>query len=417
MDYGKLAYLKAQDLEAQIDNIRTQVEMAPYNCLSVLDKRRYYFEQTYQTLNYFITARKNTTITLQYRVLIDSLILSSLNFSVYINDVLVETFTDYIGNETKSFTFTIVADGFPKGENYVYAVIEFPNIGQYNVFGCELNAMGNNIFESIKTIKVDVVKKLGGYFIITGKDEDNHLNIISQNMQGAFISTPAYQLSKNGSEYTISQMYYTSGLNTYTMDFYAYIDSDKNIVINLYNMITNQILDTATIFGAAANKIASCQRYDPAGLALSYISDNKIYTCFVTTNGADISYSAPIILDTKYGRVKDILMFEYDNLINLCFVTDSKSSYLMMQDPEKNNFDFSKNFLEKTINLGKCENLRFKPQSDNILMFIKQNGAVYERVLTDGKLSDMTLTAFCDELIPLDSFFISRKNDRINLIK
>lgn len=418
MDYGKLAYLKTEDLAKQVDSLRTQIETAPFNCLAVLDKRPVYFSKSLTIEEYTITAKKLTTLTLQYKILLSSESSETFNFSIYINNVRAEIFTDYIGKETKSFTFTIVAEGVIKGDNVVSAVIEFSNAGQYNLLCSEINAMGNNIYESVKTINVDVVEKSVGVFFAASKPEDSQINIINQNMQSDYISPPYYKLNKLGKSYVLSNMYYQSGTNIYEKDFYAYIDSEKNLVINLYSMVTNIISDTK-ILDSNVSQVSACGSLNPLGLAISYIKGNEIYTSNVTTDSYVLNFTNPQLMETLYGRIKKTIVFRDKNdLVNLFFTTDAGNSYLKAGDINKTGVaDYAKMFKDKTIGLGKCENIRFKPLEDRLIMFIKQKGAVYERVLQDNKLSEPVLAAYCDELIPFKNYYLTRKNNRLNLLK
>lgn len=414
MDYGKLAYLKIEDLTKQIDSLRTRVETAPYNCLSVLNKRPYYFEKSYKIEDYVITAKKQTILTLQYKVLLLSVTNETFNFSIYINNVKVETFTDYIGLEPKSFSFTIVAEGFCKGDNMVSGVLEFENSGRYNILCAEINATGNNICETVKTLNIDVLNKRAGMVLAVSSPDEDNIRLINQNFDYEFLSSPYLSFKKSGEISVVSNMFYLNG--TKELDFYAYID-EKKLVINLFDVFSGKILDTYNLDSGITN-VSACCSLNPVGLALAYIKNDIIYTCNITTDGSKLNVSPPKIFETIYGRVKKVIVFaDTNNMANLFFSTGLNNGYLKLANASKSGTDYAGLFYEKTIGLGKCENIRFKPFEGKLIFFIKFKGAVYERVLENNVLSEPVLAAFCDELIPFSDIYIARKNNRLNLLR
>ncbi|MCL1901742.1 MAG: hypothetical protein FWG51_05035 [Firmicutes bacterium] len=423
MDYGKLAYLKTQDLSEQISNMRKDLETAPYNCLSYLDKRPYSFSKDLKFIEYYITAKKLTTVNIQYKVLLKSLENTCFDFSIYINNVKAETFTDYINNESKSFVFTVVIDGFNKGNNCVSAGVQFENEGEYVVLCTEINVTGNNITELVKDRQVDVIDKFAGCYIATSRKQDSYIDLINHNFDANFVSSPSFSLEKKGDIYVFSKINLEDQEDIVDLDFYAYIDAEKNLIINLYSLIDNIIYDTKTV-DSNVTKIAACQNYNPLGLSLCYIKDFEIYTSNVTAGNATaepfcLNFSPPKMLKTIYGRIKDVSLFLNNDMAALCFVNESNNGYLKIGDIEKKHLDdFGSMFLEKTLSLGTCENCRFKVTADKILIFHKQKGAIYKKTIENNRLlPDVLLAAYCDELIPIKDIFIMRKNDRLNILK
>lgn len=416
MDYGKLAYLKIEDLTKQIDNLKTQVETAPYNCLSVLNKRPYYFEKNFKIEDYTITAKKQTVLTLQYKILLSSVSSETFDFSIYINNVKVETFTDYIGSESKSFTFTIVAEGFTKGDNNVSAAIDFKNSGQYNLLCSEINAMGNNIYETVKTVNADVLEKRVGTLLAFSKPEDDYIYVLDQNFNYNILSTPFLSLKKSGKNYAITNMFYQNEA-IYETSFYAYISAEKNLVINLLGIFSGGTILDSKVLDTNVSSVSASESLNPVGVSVAYVKNNAIYTSNISTNGSTLAFTAPKIFETIYGKVNKTIVFKDKNdRTNLYFSTNLGNSYLKIADLSKSGNDYAELFQDKAIGLGKCENIRFKPLNDKILIFIKFKGAVYERILENNKLSEPVLAAFCDELIPFKDQYITRKNNRLSIL-
>ena len=421
MDYGKLAYLKTQDLFVQMSDTRKEIETGLYNCLSYLDKRPYPFTKDLEIQNYYITAKKLTFVSIQYKVFLKSQKSANFDFSVYINNVKAETFTDYINDESKSFVFIAVVNGFNKGDNCVTAKIKFESPGDYVVLRTEINITGNNITETAKDRQADVIEKKEGFYIATYRKQDDCIDIINQSMDSQYVSNPNLKLEKNGDIYKFCKINLNYQENITDLDFYAYIDAKKNLVINLYSLITNTTYCTK-IADANVTKIAACQNFNPLGLSLCYIKDYEIYTSNITANIKSapwsIEFTPPKKFKTAFSRIKDISLFLYNDMAAMCFINESDNGYLKVGDKEKAALDdFGEMFFEKTLNLGRCKNCRFKVAGDKILMFFKQKDAVYKKTIENNTLaSDVELAAFCDELIPLGEMFIMRKNDRLNIL-
>lgn len=417
MDYGKLAYLKTQDLSEQMNNMRLEIETAPYNCLSLLDKRPYYFSKDLEIQGYSITAKRLNVIDIQYKVLIKSLMSTSLDFTIYVNNVKAETFTDYINGETKSFIFKTVVNCAILGENILSALIQFESASEYVVLCTEINVMGSNITETVKDRQVDTIDKFSGFYIASSNKKDNYIDLINQNIDAKYVSSPYNKLEKKGSTYLINKINLLYQENIVDLDFYAYVDADKNLVINLYSLINNVIYDTKVV-DKHVTKITACPNFHPMGLSLSYIKDHEIYTSNITAEPFSIYFTPPKKLKTSFGRIKEIFLFLNNDMAALCFINESNNGYLKLSDGNNMHLeDFSAMFFENTISLGKCENCRFKILRDKIILLFKQKNAVYKKTIENNMLlQGVELAAFCDELIPVKDIFIMRKNGRLNIL-
>ncbi len=398
MDYGKLAYLKADDLESRVAELSRKVLEVQTGCISLSDQPEFY--ATKMTLpELILSAARSCAASVTLRLVMTGEVRCDCTVAMSLDGIEFYRSALPVGGEKQAYVFSAACQGVPGGESRMQVEISFPDLG-VRLHSYELQVQGAGLSEAEREIGMASFECRYGLFFLTGGREG--IDVIQQNTQSDRLTAPYLKL--DGAE-----------------RFGAFAipespDAEAGLVrlsegvcrIGKLDLLTGEVRDEAELL-TGISELDVCTAEDGTPL-LAYVRLGKVYLCEILLTDGTAALGAPAEMrENAYCSRLAVCRTEG----GCCLVTTA-SGLLRARRIGRNGGSFSAQ--GNAVTLGRGLRPHGYEENGRLCFHYYREGAVVCRELGET-LSDERPECFAQERLECGDYYLDRTSNRFRLVR
>lgn len=401
-DYGKLAYLKAEDLSRRVTEMEKQLQKPAVLPLSIVFDRSRYFSSFTDIQRINLLSARIGSMEINVKLVAEGTANcgSVVRVTPSVCSVAAATveLPFSISKQLYSFTFTLP---LPRaGDNELDFRVEADGTNILHSFSVHITASG--VAEKRKDSYISGFDTQYGTFFAAENGEN--MDFINQTLLVENLSSPSFSLSKRDKSAASALKYNASSYRL----CYGYLQSGT-LFLQEINLLTQAVLNTFEI----ARNVSDLSLYSGGGgscCVLGYLQGGEVYAVLIGYNNGFV-LSSPVKLPFS-GKADKVNVLRSDGLPAVA-ARVGKSWYLKRHLSVESGQPV---FDGKNIKLAEGESLFAETLSGETAVYIGLNGTVRKLNLdTEGVLTSSQIYDFCDGLVLQANYKLQRFNDRLKL--